>query len=59
MCFKSGDRTAVTAQNEDHLEKVTQIMTGQVGGEVDTGFNELETVVEMLEYCKFCGRWIP
>ena len=67
VCFSSGDSdvkdkprsgrpcTAVTPRSEEHLNQLIhtnqQITNGELGTELNIGFNMLETMVAMLEYC--------
>jgi len=55
--------TAVTPQNEEHLDQLIhvnrRIMTRELCTELNIGFSVLETMVAMLEYCKVCARWVP
>jgi hypothetical protein len=65
--FSSGDSnvpcTAVTPQNEERLNQLIhtnwRIMTRELCMELNVGFNVLEMMVETLEYCKVCTRWVP
>jgi len=52
--------TAVTPRNEERLDQLIRanrrIMTRELCTELNIGFNALETMVAMLEYCKVCAR---
>ena len=61
--FSGWPRTAITPQNEEHLNQLIHvkqwIMTGELHRELNIGFSALVMMVATLEYCKICVRWVP
>ena len=55
--------TAVTPQNEEHLDQLIRanqwITTRELCTELNIGFNVLEMMMATLEYHKVCTRWVP
>jgi len=55
--------TAVTPRNKERLDQLIhvnwRIMTRELCTELNISCNALETMVAMLEYRKFCARWVP
>jgi len=56
-------RTAVTPQNEEHLDQLIHvnwwIVTRELCTELNIGCSALEVTVATLEYRKVCARWVP
>ena len=58
-CFRQ-PCTALTLQNEEHLDQLIcvnwRIMNGELGTELNISFSAFEMMVGMLEYRKVCTR---
>jgi len=61
--WSGGPCTAVTGQNEEHLDQLNhlnwQITSREPCKELNIIFNALKTLVVMSAYLEVCARWVP